>query len=262
MKLDIYQINAFTKSTFGGNPACVIPLKNWLPDKTLLKIAKENAVAETAFFIDKGNKIHLRWFTPEIEMDLCGHATLATAHCLKSILNYPNNKITFETLSGDLTVTKKNDLYHLNFPSRIPHLSELPELIKKSLNILPKEVFKSRDYLLIYNNEQEIENIKINKQLFDQINLDPGGVIVTSKGDNCDFVSRYFTPQASILEDPVTGSAHCSLIPFWSYRMNKKELLAIQISKRQGKLFCKDKGDRVIVSGHAKTYSIGELWTE
>ena len=262
MKLDIYQINAFTKSTFGGNPACVIPLKNWLPEKTLLKIAKENAVAETAFFIDKGNKIHLRWFTPEIEMDLCGHATLATAHCLKSILNFPNNKITFETLSGDLTVSKKNDLYHLNLPSRIPRLSELPELIKKSLNIQPKEVYKSRDYLLIYNNEHEVENIKINKQIFDQINLDPGGVIVTSKGDNCDFVSRYFTPQASILEDPVTGSAHCSLIPFWSSRLNKKELLAMQISERQGKLFCKDKGDRVIVSGHAKTYSIGELWTE
>ena len=262
MKLDIYQINAFTKSTFGGNPACVIPLKNWLPEKTLLKIAKENAVAETAFFIDKGNKIHIRWFTPEIEMDLCGHATLATAHCLKSILNFPNNKITFETLSGDLTVSKKNDLYHLNLPSRIPRLSELPELIKKSLNIQPKEVYKSRDYLLIYNNEHEVENIKINKQIFDQINLDPGGVIVTSKGDNCDFVSRYFTPQASILEDPVTGSAHCSLIPFWSYRLNKKELLAMQISERQGKLFCKDKGDRVIVSGHAKTYSIGELWTE
>ena len=262
MKLDIYQINAFTKSTFGGNPACVIPLKNWLPEKTLLKIAKENAVAETAFFIDKGNKIHLRWFTPEIEMDLCGHATLATAHCLKSILNFPNNKITFETLSGDLTVSKKNDLYHLNLPSRIPRLSELPELIKKSLNIQPKEVYISRDYLLIYNNEQEIENIKINKQIFDQINLDPGGVIVTSKGDNSDFVSRYFTPQASILEDPVTGSAHCSLIPFWSSRLNKKELLAMQISERQGKLFCKDKGDRVIVSGHAKTYSISELWTE
>ena len=262
MKLDIYQINAFTKSTFGGNPACVIPLKNWLPEKTLLKIAKENAVAETAFFIDKGNKIHLRWFTPEIEMDLCGHATLATAHCLKSILNFPNNKITFETLSGDLTVSKKNDLYHLNLPSRIPRLSELPELIKKSLNIQPKEVYISRDYLLIYNNEQEIENIKINKQIFDQINLDPGGVIVTSKGDNCDFSSRYFTPQASILEDPVTGSAHCSLIPFWSSRLNKKELLAMQISERQGKLFCKDKGDRVIVSGHAKTYSISELWTE
>ena len=262
MKLDIYKINAFTKSTYGGNTACVIPLKNWLPEKTLLKIAKENAVAETAFFINKGNKIHLRWFTPEIEMDLCGHATLATAHCLKSILNYPNNKITFKTLSGDLTVSKKNDLYHLNLPSRIPHLSELPELIKKSLNIQPKEVYKSRDYLLIYNNEQEIENIKINKQIFDQINLDPGGVIVTSKGDNCDFVSRYFTPQASILEDPVTGSAHCSLIPFWSSRLNKKELLAMQISERQGKLFCKDKGDRVIVSGHAKTYSIGELWTE
>ena len=262
MKLELYQIDAFTDKTFAGNPACVVPLTNWLPDDILLKIANENAVAETAFFIDKGDKINLRWFTPEIEMDLCGHATLATAHCLKSILNYPNDKIIFETLSGDLTVLAENDFYFLNFPSRMPIASELPETIKKSLNIQPKEVYKSRDYLLVYEKEQEIKNIKIDKQTFDKINLDPGGVIVTSKGVNCDFVSRFFTPQASILEDPVTGSAHCSLIPFWSSRLNKNELNAIQISDRIGKLYCQNKKDRVIISGKAKTYSIGNLWTE
>ena len=262
MKLELYQIDAFTDKTFGGNPACVVPLTDWLPDDILLKITKENAVAETAFFVDKGEKIHLRWFTPEIEMDLCGHATLATAHCLKSILKYPNDKIIFETLSGDLTVLVENDLYYLDFPSRMPIISELPETIKKSLNIQPKEVYKSRYYLLVYDTEQEIEKIKIDRQIFDKINLNPGGVIVTAKGENCDFVSRFFTPQASILEDPVTGSAHCSLIPFWSSRLKKNELNAMQISDRIGKLQCQNKKDRVIISGKAKTYSIGNLWTE
>ena len=262
MKLNLYQVDAFTDKVFGGNPACVVPLNTWLTDEILLKIAKENAVAETAFFVDNGGKIHLRWFTPEIEMDLCRHATLATAHCLKTILNYKNDSIIFETLSGDLTVTVDNEFYKMDFPSRMPLKADLPEIIEKSLNIKPKEVLKSRDYLLIYDNETDIKNIKIDRQVFDQINLDPGGVIVTAIGDNCDFVSRYFTPQASILEDPVTGSAHCSLIPFWSTRLNKKELIAFQVSERIGKLFCKQIGDRVIISGQAKTYSIGNLWTE
>jgi len=262
MKLELYQIDAFTDKTFGGNPACVVPLTDWLADDILLKITKENAVAETAFFVDKGDKIQLRWFTPEIEMDLCGHATLATAHCLKTILNYPKDRIIFETLSGDLVVSMKNDSYFLDFPSRMPIVSVLPEVIRKSLNQQPKEVYKSRDYILVYETEEEIENIKIDRQLFDQINLDPGGVVVTAKGRDCDFVSRFFTPQASILEDPVTGSSHCSLIPFWSLRLGKNELNAIQISERVGKLQCQNKKDRVIISGKAKTYSMGNLWTE
>ncbi|MDD2278791.1 MAG: PhzF family phenazine biosynthesis protein [Bacteroidales bacterium] len=262
MKLELYQIDAFTDKMFGGNPACVVPLNNWLPNEILMKITRENAVAETAFFVDKGDKIHLRWFTPEIEMDLCGHATLATAHCLKSILKYPKDKIIFETLSGDLTVSIKDDLYSLDFPSRMPIVSELPEIIQKSLNIQAKEVYKSRDYMLVYDTEQDIKNIKIDTQLFNKINLNPGGVIVTAKGEKCDFVSRFFTPQASILEDPVTGSAHCSLIPFWSLRLGKDELNAKQISERVGMLHCVNKNDRVIISGKAKTYSIGSLWTE
>jgi PhzF family phenazine biosynthesis protein len=227
-----------------------------------LKIAKENAVAETAFFVDKGDKIHLRWFTPEIEMDLCGHATLATAHCLKTLLDYKKDKIVFETLSGDLIVKAEDGLYKMDFPARIPIADNLPDIISKSLNIQPKEILKARDYVLVYENEAEIRNIKIDRQLFDQINLDPGGVIVTAVGNNCDFVSRFFTPQASILEDPVTGSAHCSLIPFWANRLDKKELYAQQVSERLGKLYCEDRGERVIISGQAKTYSIGEFWTE
>ena len=259
MKYDLFQIDAFTNKSFGGNPACVVPLNNWLNDDILLKIAKENAVAETAFFVMKEHKIHLRWFTPEVEMDLCGHATLATAHALKTILDYKSDEIIFETLSGDLMVTKSNNVYNLDFPSRMPLPDVLPSNIEGSLNILPKEVLKSRDYVLVYENEAEIRNIKINKSLFDEINLDTGGVIITAKGDECDFVSRFFTPQASIFEDPVTGSAHCSLIPFWSRRLNKKVLHAFQISERMGELFCEDKGDRVIISGEAKTYSIGQF---
>lgn len=262
MTYALYQIDVFTDKIFGGNPACVVPLEEWLSEDIMLKIAKENAVAETAFFVEKGDRIHLRWFTPEIEMDLCGHATLATAHCLKTILNYKSDKIIFETLSGDLNVLCHKDIYKMDFPSRMPTSDNLPETILKSLNIKPKEVFKARDYVLVYENETQIRDIKIDRQLFDQINLGPGGVIVTAIGDECDFVSRFFTPQASILEDPVTGSAHCSLIPFWAKRLNKKELYALQVSERLGKLYCEDKGNRVIISGKAKTYSIGNFWME
>jgi PhzF family phenazine biosynthesis protein len=257
--MKLYQIDAFTDTLFGGNPACVVPLTDWPADEVLLKITQENAVAETAFFIDRGDHFHLRWFTPEIERDLCGHATLAAAHAIITILNYPTDKIIFCTLSGELIVTVKNGIYTLDFPSRKPAPAVLPELISQSLSIQPKEVLKARDYVLVYESEADVRNITLNRQLFDQVNLDPGGVVVTAKGDHCDFVSRFFTPQALILEDPVTGSAHCSLIPFWAERLNKKEMEALQLSARLGKLFCIDQGDRVLISGTARTYSIGEI---
>lgn len=260
MKLKLYQIDAFTNKIFGGNAACVVPLTEWLNDNILLQIAKENAVAETAFFIDNGDKIHLRWFTQEIEMDLCGHATLATAHCLKTILNYAGNKIIFETLSGDLTVLFDKDFYQLDLPSRMPAEAEIPINIQKSLSIQPTKVLKSRDYILVYENETQVKNIKINRIFFDEINLGTGGVIVTAIGDNSDFVSRFFTPQAAILEDPVTGSAHCSLVPYWAAILNKKDLFAIQVSERVGELYCTLNDDRVILRGQAKTYSIGNIW--
>lgn len=258
-KMKLYQIDAFTDTLFGGNPACVVPLTDWPADEVLLKITQENAVAETAFFIDRGDHFHLRWFTPEIEMDLCGHATLAAAHAIITILNYPTDKIIFCTLSGELIVTVKNGIYTLDFPSRKPAPAVLPEPISQSLSIQPREVLKARDYVLVYESEADVRNITLNRQLFDQVNLDPGGVVVTAKGDHCDFVSRFFTPQALILEDPVTGSAHCSLIPFWAERLNKKEMEALQLSARLGKLFCIDQGDRVLISGTARTYSIGEI---
>ena len=261
MKLDIYQIDTFTDQLFGGNPACVVPLPHWLPDDILLKITKENAVAETAFFVNNNDTIHLRWFTPEIEMDLCGHATLATAHCLKTILNYPKDTIVFETMSGDLTVEFNEGLYQLNFPSRMPNISKLPDAIKNALNIPPKRIYKSRDYVLVYDSEADIRNLKIDRQIFDQINLGTGGVIVTSEGHQCDYVYRFFTPQASILEDPATGSAQCSLIPFWASELKKDKLSAIQLSERMGHFQCENKKSRVLISGNAKTYSSGHFWT-
>jgi len=260
MELEIYQVDSFTEQVFHGNPACVVPLKNWLPDETLLKIARENAVAETAFFIDKGDIIHLRWFTPEIEMDLCGHATLATAHCLVAHLNYQKNRIIFDTQVGPLKVDVEDGVYYMDFPSRMPEPTALPDIIERSLNIKPKEVFKSRDYVLLYESEQDIINIRIDRSIFDLINLDPGGVVVTAAGTDSDFVSRFFTPQSSILEDPVTGSAHCSLIPFWAKRLTKDNLLALQLSERGGKLYCENKPDRVIIAGKARTYSVGRFW--
>jgi len=259
MKLPIFQIDAFSDKVFGGNPACVVPLENWLQDEVLLKISKENAVAETAFFVRKGKNFHLRWFTPDIEMDLCGHATLATAHCILSELKLVSEKVIFETLSGKLEVSLNNGRYLMDLPRRDPIAATLPDEIKNALNIQPKKVLKARDYLLVYENQKEIEDIVINRELFDQININPGGVIVTAKGDHCDFVSRFFTPQATILEDPVTGSAHCTLTPYWSNKFLKKRMNAQQISERKGELICELKKDRVEISGKAITYFEGYI---
>ena len=259
MKLPIFQIDAFSDKVFGGNPACVVPLENWLQDEVLLKIAQENAVAETAFFVKKENNFHLRWFTPDIEMDLCGHATLATAHCILSELKLESEKVIFETLSGELEVSLNNGRYLMDLPRRDPISASLPDEIKNALNIQPKKVLKARDYLLVYENQKEIEDIVVNREVFDQINLNLGGVIVTAKGDHCDFVSRFFTPQATILEDPVTGSAHCTLTPYWSNKFLKKRMNAQQISERKGELICELKKDRVEISGKAITYFEGYI---
>lgn len=261
MELKLYQIDAFTNEIFKGNPACVVPLKEWLPDETLFNITKENAVAETAFFVINGDKVHLRWFTPEIEMDLCGHATLAAAHVIYSMMDFDKQEIVFTTLSGELTVTVEDGMYALNFPSRKPVPAVLPEFIAHALNIQPSAVLKSRDFVLIYENEHQIRDITIDRQVFDQINLDPGGVVVTAPGSSADFVSRYFTPQSTILEDPVTGSAHCSLIPYWKEQLNKNHMIAIQLSERTGTLYCSDLGERVIIRGNARTYAIGTIQT-
>ena len=259
MKLKIFQIDAFTSSVFSGNPACVVPLDYWLDDSILLEIAKENAVAETAFFTAKDDHFHLRWFTPDIEMDLCGHATLAAAHCILSELHQNKSKVVFESMSGRLEVEKVDHYYQMILPSRPAKKTNLPEPILNSLNIKPLEVYKSRDYLLIYEDQKAIENITINRPVFDQININPGGVIVSAEGDQCDFVSRFFTPQATILEDPVTGSAHCTLTPYWSKKLGKTKLKAQQLSSRGGSLSCELKEDQVYIQGSAITYLKGDI---
>jgi len=260
MNYSLYRVNTFFDNFFHGNPACVIPLRTWFSDDVLLKIAQKNNVAETAFFINNGNSVKLRWFTPDLEMDLCGHATLAAACVLKSILNYPLDIIRFNTLSGELMVSFENSFYFLNFPSRPPKTVLLPKLIESSLNIQPKAVFKSnRDYMLIYSNQQEIKNIQINRKIFDKIDLGCGGVIVTAQGDSVDFVSRFFTPQATILEDPVTGSTHCTLIPFWSSKLSKQKLEALQLSKRGGRLICKNLSGRVLIGGAGRVFATEDL---
>jgi len=262
MNLKKYHIDAFTDKLFGGNPACVIPLNEWLTDDVLFNITRENNLAETAFFVPVENGFHIRWFTPEVEMDLCGHATLATAHVIKKHLNYKEDMIRFESASGALTVICKEGKYELDFPSRMPIESDMPDIISSSLNIQPKEIYKSRDYVLVYENEDEILALNPDKNKLENVDLGHGGIVCTSRGENVDFVSRFFTPGASIFEDPVTGSAHCSLIPFWSERLDKKEMLAHQISSRKGVLYCENKGKRVNISGNAVTYSFGEIYLE
>lgn len=260
MKLKKYHIDAFTDKLFGGNPACVIPLKEWLPDEMLFLITKENNLAETAFFIETKDVFHIRWFTPDVEMDLCGHATLATAHVLRKHLNYKGDVIRFTSASGELQVSFDADKYVLDFPSRMPGIAELPEIISASLNSQPKEVYLSRDYVLVYESEEEIKALNPDKNKLEQIDLGHGGIICTAIGNEADFVSRFFTPGATIFEDPVTGSAHCSLVPFWSERLNKKDLLAYQISDRHGVLYCTNKNDRVLLCGGAVTYSVGDIY--
>ena len=259
MKLNKFNIDAFNGNGFKGNPACVIPLNKWISDKTLLEIAKTNAVPETAFYVIEDNKIYLRWFTPEIEMDLCGHATLATAHVIVRHLNSSLPSIQFRSKSGELTVAVEGGLLTLNFPSRKPELSEAPQVILDAIQHQPVEILKSRDYVLVFEDEDVIRHLEPNQSILNQINLDPGGVVVTAGGKEVDFVSRFFTPQASIFEDPVTGSAHCSLIPYWSEKLGKDSMVALQLSPRVGKLFCKNIGERVLISGEAVTYMEGHI---
>lgn len=267
MKLPIYQIDAFTSKTFGGNPAAVCPLESWLADETLQNIAMENALPETAFIKVSNNSFQkntyeIRWFTPDIEMDLCGHATLASAYVVFNYLQTELNSVTFSSKSGDLIVTRNDDLLTLDFPSRKPEpvqMSEVPEAIINAFDTAPIEVLKSRDYVLVFESEDIIRNMQVDQKVLDQINLDPGGVCITARGDDVDFVSRFFTPQSHIFEDPVTGSAHCSLIPFWSERLNKTSLQALQLSSRVGTVTCQDKGKRVLISGNAVTHLKGEI---
>ncbi len=259
MTIPIYQVDAFTDQLHGGNPAAICPLIEWLPAPQMQKIAAENNLAETAFFISQGNDFELRWFTPEFEIDLCGHATLATAHVLFTILGYEREVINFHTLkAGMLSVHRNGDKYMLDFPSRVPEASQAPEGLAEAMGATPVDVLRSRDYFLVYEKEADI--ISLNPDFVALGKIDSVGFIATAPGDNSDFVSRFFAPSAGINEDPVTGSAHCNLIPYWAKRLGKENMHAFQVSARRGELWCQLKGDRVLMSGKAVTYLAGEIF--
>lgn len=255
MKIPLYQIDAFTSTLFHGNPAAVCPLETWLEDGQLQEIAAENNLSETAFFVQKKDHYELRWFTPVTEVDLCGHATLAAAFVVFSYFDDSLTKVSFSTKSGMLTVERDGSLLSMDFPARPASACSVPEDLIKSLVIEPEEVFLSRDYLAIYDSEEKIKTLRPDMDRL--LNIDGLGVIVTAPGKGVDFVSRFFAPKAGVPEDPVTGSAHCTLIPYWSNRLGKKKLHAQQLSQRGGELFCEHLGDRVRISGYAVTYLEG-----
>jgi len=257
MKLPYYEVSAFTTNPFGGNPAGVCPLETWLPDAKLLGIAANNNLAETAFTVPRGNDFELRWFTPTVEMDLCGHATLAAASVLFQERSLPGNEVRFHSRSGLLTVTRAEELLILDFPSRPPQPTAVPEALIRGLGAKPKEILKARDFLAVFNDEAEIRALKPDFSVLKT--LDCLGIIVTAPGRDCDFVSRFFAPGAGVDEDPVTGSAHCTLIPFWAQRRKKSKLSARQVSQRGGELSCELVGDRVRIGGRTMHYLCGEI---
>lgn len=258
MKLQLYQVDAFAETVFEGNPAAVIPLENWLPDSVMQKIAMENNLSETAFFVSIPAGFHIRWFTPLAEVDLCGHATLATSHVLFNHLNFTEKKIHFKSRSGVLKVKKKDDLIVLDFPASFVTEIEIPVNLANAFNIQPKKCFKGRDdIMLIFEDETDIQNLKPDFQKISE--SETRGIIVTARSGKFDFVSRFFAPAVGINEDPVTGSAHTMLIPYWSQALNKTHLLAKQISSRGGILHCRNSGERVEIGGKAITYLVGEI---
>ena len=257
MRIPYFQVNAFTTNIFGGNPAGVCLLEHWLPDPTLQQIAAENGFSETAFLVREDRGFRLRWMTPKAEVDLCGHATLASAYVLFFERDWPDSAIRFETLGGPLTATRVGETIELDFPSRPPLPCPMPRLLEEALGIAPQEVAKSRDYLVRLESEKEVQDL--NPDLERISLLDGLGLIVTAPGDTVDFVSRFFAPKVGVPEDPVTGSAHSTLIPYWAARLGHPRLLARQVSARGGELTCELRGERVGIGGRAVLYCRGEL---
>jgi len=258
VKLRIFQADAFASRLFKGNPAAVVPLQEWLSDELMQQIAMENNLSETAFFIPEGNNFHIRWFTPKAEVKLCGHATLATAHVLFNELNLPGDMLEFNSLSGILTVKKIGDKLQLDFPADFAQEVAPIETFTEAFGTKPLKTLKGRtDYLLLFDSEETIRNFQPNIQLL--LSTNARGIMVTAKGNDVDFVSRFFAPAVGVNEDPVTGSAHTTLIPFWANRLGKTELKALQLSARGGQLWCTLLGDRVFIAGKAVTFLRGEI---
>lgn len=260
MKIPYFQVDAFTASLFFGNPAGVCLLDFWPEDKLLQKIAAENNLSETAFIVPAGNNYVLRWFTPTIEIDLCGHATLAAAYVLELTKMLHHWPVHFETRSGILVVSKENGIYFLDFPARPASPCPFPEDLIRGLGSTPGKIFKSRDYLAIFDHENEITSLSPDFSVLAA--LDCLGIIVTAPGREVDFVSRFFAPGAGVPEDPVTGSAHSTLIPYWSWQTGKKHMIARQLSSRGGELICENKGTRVRIGGRAVLYHSGSIQIE
>lgn len=257
MRIPYYEVAAFTSKPFGGNPAGVCLLPAWLPDATLQSIAAENNLAETAFLVPCGGDYELRWFTPELEIDLCGHATLASAFVLFTEAGFKGDTIRFHSKSGVLGVSRVGGVLELDFPSRPPLPCAVPDALVRGLGQTPIQVLKSRDYFAVFASEADVRSLKPDFGAL--ATLDALGIIATAPGSDCDFVSRFFAPGAGVPEDPVTGSAHCTLIPYWAQRLGKTQLFARQVSKRGGELCCRQVGERVRIGGKAVLYLRGQI---
>jgi PhzF family phenazine biosynthesis protein len=253
MKLTSYTLDAFTSRVFGGNPAAVCPLTEWLEDTTMQSIAAENNLSETVFFVPDGDAYHIRWFTPSCEVELCGHATLASSYVIFKHIAPDKNELNFRALAGALRVTRDGDLLSLDFPSRPPERIDAPVEIVAALGVPPDEMWKARDHVAVFADEDVVRTLKPDMARLAQVDM--YALIVTAPGKESDFVSRFFAPGRGINEDPVTGSAHCTLIPFWASRLSKTNLRALQVSERGGEIFCELKGDRVKISGQVVLYS-------
>jgi PhzF family phenazine biosynthesis protein len=255
--IPVYQVDAFASRVFSGNPAAICPLEEWLPDEQMQSIAAENNLSETAFFVPNSDGYRLRWFTPKVEVDLCGHATLASAFIILNQIA-PAEAVRFETKSGTLAVTRDGDLFSLDFPARAPAECAVHPQLVSALGGKPEAILGARDYLVVCGSEDEVRALQPNMEALTQI--DRFAVIVTAPGKDVDFVSRFFAPAKGVPEDPVTGSAHCTLIPYWSKRLGKKKLHAHQVSARGGELWCEDRGDRVTISGRAVRFLEGTIY--
>jgi|SRR6478672_6924764 len=257
MEIPIYQVDAFSSAAFAGNPAAICPLEEWLPDETLQAIAAENNLSETAYFVRTGERFALRWFTPGCEVDLCGHATLASAYVLFPELGAPGDTLRFDTKSGELVVRRDGERLAMDFPSRPPGPVKVDSGLVTAMGGEPLEILAARDYLLVYQSASEVRALAPNMEALARI--DRFAFIATAPGEDCDFVSRFFAPAKGVPEDPVTGSAHCTLIPYWAAKLGKTSLKARQISKRGGELFCRLNGDRVEMAGSAALFLRGHI---
>jgi PhzF family phenazine biosynthesis protein len=257
MTIPFYQIDAFTSRLFGGNPAGVCPLESWLEPALMQSIAAENNLAETAFFVRTGQDYGIRWFTPAQEVDLCGHATLASAWAIFRFLDRDAAAVRFESKSGPLIVERNGDLLSMRFPRREPAPCETPRDLLEGLGATPREVLRSRDYFAVFGTEAEVRALAPRMDALAR--LDCLGIIVTAPGERVDFVSRFFAPRAGVPEDPATGSSHCTLTPYWSRRLGRKRLEARQLSPRTGEMVCVDEGDAVTIEGSAVLYLQGTI---